>query len=49
MLRFLNKSAQMEMFIIYAGLRVEATFERVYKPHRLYLHVLLNANDSNFR
>lgn len=48
MLRFLNESAQVETFIICKGLRVEATFGHVYK-HRLYFHVLVNANDSNFR
>jgi hypothetical protein len=49
MLRFLKESAQVEMFIIFVGLRIEGKFGRVYKPHSLYFHVLVNANDSNFR
>jgi len=34
MLRFVNESTQVEMFIVYVGLRVEATFRRLYESHR---------------
>jgi hypothetical protein len=47
MLRFLKESTQVEMFIVYVGLRVEDTFGLVYKTD--YFHVLVNANDSKVR